>query len=891
MLVVWPSEAAAEDALARDLEPGVARLLDATWSDLRAGANAGDAVDARLALRAACAAEGKAALTRGYLSAVARFVAQARRAGVVADDVRGARGPLPRILGRLPARGEPVRVSAGGEVTFKPRLTWEPADVELILDVARRSPVTVELYWGPDRPAIFEGMERVVRAFEGHPELEALDMRFVDFDEGIAGALWRSTLPPPRGDSPVEIIEAPTPDAELRAVAARVRRLVDAGTAPEDIAIAVRAPRARRVAEELARVGLLLDDRRGAPVLSAPVARLVLDVALLGERRFAREDVLAVVASRYVDFPGVERLRRDARARGATGLALPELAGLPEEATLAEHAGALAALLGRLRVGDRARQLDAPNEDDEDEGDALHAVIARDQAAMDVVDDVLARLARRGERATRSGFVAILADLLAEATLPPRRRRGGAVELCALEDLAGRAFEHVFLPELVETPPAADGIYGDRERRALNQHLGRRAFPDDEERAPFATLLLTHALTCARRSAILSYATTDGERAQVRSRFCDEVQRAAPWLAPVQVPRSPVWPLAQAAAAEDVLARVALELWSDPKGRVPPAPSRGVATADLAVVRKRMGPRLDRVAALAEIERGRWRYFAGEEPAHAWVGAVPGRAAGTAAAPLTARQLEELANCPFTFFAARVLAVEPSAEVDEAAPPQTVGALAHRILEIFYRRQAEQRALPVRGTDEDRRALALACAAAFTAEGPRGHPALWEVLREKLYDDLWRLVTAEVPWGGRPHSFEQSFGPLAIGETWVKGRIDRVDMTPDGPVVIDYKLGGLAAQRGKLRDETKLQLPVYAAAAETLYGGRGDAAYASVRDGKYTPTARTVDPDAAAALPGRLEELAGRVRAGLLEISPVDCRGCHYRTVCRVVTLAERDDG
>ncbi len=885
MLVVWPSEAAAEEALARELACGEARLADATWADLRAPA-ASDAVADRLALRAACAPEGAAATTRGYLAAAAKFVAQARRAGLEPADLRGARGALPRILARLPPPAPARGRIAAGEVVFKPRLIWEPADVELVVDVARRARVVVELHWGPDRPALFEGMERVVRAFEAHPELDTLEMRFVDFEDGPAGALWRGTVPPPRGDAPIDVIEAPTPDAELRAIAARVRRLVDAGTPPEDIAIAVRAPRARRIAEELERVGLGLDDRRGAPVLSAPVARVVLDIALLGERRFAREDVLAVLASRYVDFPGAEHVRRDARARGATSLALAELGALAEEATLGEHADALAATLARLRVGERARRFEV-----DDAG--FEAAIARDQAAMDAVDDVLARLSRRCERGTRSGFVAILADLLAEATLPPRRRRGGAVELVALEDVAGRSFEHVFLPELIETPPAVDGIYGDRERRALNQHLGRRALPDDEERAPFATLLLTHAVAAARRCAVLSYATTDGERAQVRSRFVDEVLRAAPWLAPAQVPRSPVLPLAQAAAAEDVLARVALELWSDPAGRLPPAPARGVAAADLAALTAvtRMGARLGRVAALAEIERARWRYFAGDETPHAWVGAVPGRPAGTAAAPLTARQLEELANCPFTFFAARVLGVEPPAEVDEAAPPLTVGALAHRILEIFYRGQAERRALPVRGDDDDRRALALACAAAFAADGPRGHPALWEVLREKLYDDLWRLVTAEPPWGGRPHAFEQCFGPVAIGDTWVKGRIDRVDMTPDGPVVVDYKLGALAAQRAKLRDDTKLQLPVYAAAAELLYGGRGDAAYASVRDGAYTKPVRAVSPDVAAALPGRLEELAGRVRAGVLEVLPVDCRGCHYRTVCRVVTLAERDDG
>jgi RecB family exonuclease len=138
-------------------------------------------------------------------------------------------------------------------------------------------------------------------------------------------------------------------------------------------------------------------------------------------------------------------------------------------------------------------------------------------------------------------------------------------------------------------------------------------------------------------------------------------------------------------------------------------------------------------------------------------------------------------------------------------------------------------------------------------------------------------------WRGRPEAFELTFGPLAIGDVWVKGRMDRVDLTPDGPVVVDYKLGSLGAQKMKLRDETKLQLPVYAAAAELMYRGRGDAAYASIRDGAYTAKVAPRET-----LPAQLGALAARVRDGILETAPVECRGCHYRTVCRVVTLAEK---
>src|SRR5262245_1007994 len=119
MLVVWPTEAAAEEALARDLPSGGARLVDACWSEVWPSPAPFHPVDARLALRAACAAEGSQ--TRGHLSAVARFVAQAERVAVGPSQLRGAPGPLPRILARLPRRPVPAPALAADEVTIKPR--------------------------------------------------------------------------------------------------------------------------------------------------------------------------------------------------------------------------------------------------------------------------------------------------------------------------------------------------------------------------------------------------------------------------------------------------------------------------------------------------------------------------------------------------------------------------------------------------------------------------------------------------------------------------------------------------------------------------------------------------------------------------------------------------
>src|SRR5262249_58271649 len=108
----------------------------------------------------------------------------------------------------------------------------------------------------------------------------------------------------------------------------------------------------------------------------------------------------------------------------------------------------------------------------------------------------------------------VLADLAAEEPLRARGFRGGAVRLLHLAELASRRFDHVVVPGLVEgAAPAApddDGVYGERERRAMNRALGRWALPsyravshDGEplpiERTPFETLMLVSAVAAALR--------------------------------------------------------------------------------------------------------------------------------------------------------------------------------------------------------------------------------------------------------------------------------------------------------------------------------------------------------------------------------------------------------
>jgi RecB family exonuclease len=913
---VWPTEEAMEDALAEELAPGAACVLgtaDLTWDALvaRVAPPPVEPVTARLALRVACVRAGAPA-TRGLLAGAARYVAEAGRAGVPARELDA--GPRVALLGRIHREVVAILGSSGpaappplGAVEIMPRLDWEPADVDLVLALARTGPVRVRLPWAPGRPEIFGGMEPLLAAFERGGVDTGLELVFEE----------------PAVRAPVSILEAPHPLAELRAVAAHVRRLVDDGAAPETIAVAVRAPGPanRMLAEELDRVGLVLDDRRGPPLASAPPVRLALAILDLAERGFAREEVLALLGSRYVATTvPAHRVARAARALGVRALdtggiarlppaeaqavrALVEpVAALPAIATVGEHAVALRRVLDALAVGRRARAFDH----DLAAGDAaarrIERALARDQAGAHALERLLDRLPSAARAAgliapvERGEFTAILGDLAAEQPLPSCGIRGGAVRLAHLADLAARRLEHVILLDLVDgvAPARAvdDGVYGERERRAVNRTLGRWALPSSgsDQRTPYETLMLVSAAAAARSSVLLAYPRTVDDRPVARSPFIDEMARRAPLT---RVPLSPLPALASAVAPADALARAALEVWGDPAGRLAPGPADPAAAPMLAALRRVWPERVARLEALAAVERGRWRSFAGAEPPGPYAGVVAGGFDATS--PIPARALEQLANCPFTYLAGRLLGVEPPDEAEDAPSPRTAGQLAHRCLERYYRR---------RPPAPDRTALEAACGEAFAeaeAEGVRGHARLWQLARARMVDELWATVQAEPPWGGRPVHVELAFGgrgglpALAVGGLLVSGRIDRVDENGDGFVVVDYKLGARATQSAKIKDAglTQLQLPLYAAAVRAGLGRPADAAFLSLRDAAATRRlgeAHDLEALLGTQLPARVAELAEHIRGGSFPAAPHDCRSCSYRTVCRVVHLTEEDE-
>jgi ATP-dependent helicase/DNAse subunit B len=217
----------------------------------------------------------------------------------------------------------------------------------------------------------------------------------------------------------------------------------------------------------------------------------------------------------------------------------------------------------------------------------------------------------------------------------------------------------------------------------------------------------------------------------------------------------------------------------------------------------------------------------------------------TALAPTA---LERYAVCPFRFLLERVYRLEAVEEPDRILmlDPRDRGDLAHAVLEATFRRLAESGALPL--TPERLAAAREAFDAAFdeaTAlaerRGVTGLPMLWAGERARLREELLSAIEAEAddPWSWQPVLFEIAFGiegaegsapalvyQLPDGTTLhLRGRIDRIDVSPDGrrARVLDYKTGRLRSLKtaDRLAKGRALQLPIYRLAAGPLLADRG----------------------------------------------------------------------
>jgi ATP-dependent helicase/DNAse subunit B len=453
----------------------------------------------------------------------------------------------------------------------------------------------------------------------------------------------------------------------------------------------------------------------------------------------------------------------------------------------------------------------------------------------------------------------------------------GVVAVTSPGALRARRVRALFLAGLREDafprPPTPEPFLGDDERRALNAASGLR-LRLREDRLDAERYLLYAATSRPTDLLALSWPAADDEGEPcVRSLFVDDVLDAfAPEVA-ARVERRPLG----AAGFDDAFAPTA-----NAAARARVAGGPGAPEPPLAPLRD---PRV------LDVLRTR----------DTW----------------SASALEAYAACPVKWFVERLLrpsVLEPDPE------PMLRGELAHRVLEDALRALSDGGPLTPDRIDEARAQLRAALDehaddARISPNAERRRAAL-----RRLEADLLRYVEHAAHAGSAfaPAEFELRFGgdddplpaaELAGGELRLEGRIDRVDIGPDGreAIVYDYKGKGAPPQAKWLAD-ARLQVGLYLLALPHLLDldavgglyqplGRDDDGRPRglLLDG-VDPSLATVERDRLAPeeFDARLQEVLDAalaavrgIRSGRLVPAPAACAyggGCAHPTICRCET-------
>lgn len=759
------------------------------------------------------------------------------------------------------------------------------------------APVTLSLAYEPGRRAFAaraSTFQRLLPLASTHVELPPRREHYAPRSRGALHHLERSLLEegPRRVPSgfAVRLLEGGTPRAELELVASEVSELLRSGVSPEQIAIVHRSPQT---------VGDLLGEvleSHGVPCSlrsSARFSHTAVGGGLLGLARCALcegelGDLLA-----WLRTPGVlshprlaDRLEAQARRRGLTraeqaralweqeNWPLDRIDRLQQAAQRRPTAliDALGAELQRLFLAPRRASGELLAQEERSEAHAL----AGGRRALEELRE-LARLAP--ERApTALELIGALEQLeLPDGSLPPP----GAVALLDPLSLRARRVRALFLCGMQEgvfpAPAHPHPLLSPEQRRELALRAGL-VLPDESSEALQRERFLLYAL-CSRPEEILTLswhtAEEDGSPA-ARSLFVEDVCDLFDERLFEEIKRGPAGSLGGPAA---------------PPGDGQATGEHDDSTAEIVVRRLTEGEgaivvddgsieplRDERV--LAELrEQTQW----------------------------SASSLECFNACPVRWFVERLLHPQP---LDPDSEPLARGGVAHAALKQTLERLCER-------TGSGRIAPAsLEEAKRLLGEALREHSSQrpLSVVPERVPGALRRLqseLERYLEWAAEsdsplePAHLELEFDALELGEgVSVRGRIDRIDVSPHGDAVVyDYKARN-APPAARWVSEGALQVALYMRATERLLQRPVVGGFYQPLAGRDLRPRGVLDADAPVELdcvrtdrrePGELQELleqcesvassaVARARDGAIEPRPSSCSprgGCMYPTICR----------
>ncbi|MEB3188880.1 MAG: PD-(D/E)XK nuclease family protein, partial [Snowella sp.] len=247
-------------------------------------------------------------------------------------------------------------------------------------------------------------------------------------------------------------------------------------------------------------------------------------------------------------------------------------------------------------------------------------------------------------------------------------------------------------------------------------------------------------------------------------------------------------------------------------------------------------------------------------------------------------QLLQLGQCPFKWFANQILKLAELDELEEDLSPNLRGNLYHKVVEIALKHWQEDDTLNLGDSS-------LLFQWFLEAEKALNFPSLpaWPNRRKEEISILKNTFQKAnfLPKTSTVLNLEAKFTGEWLGLK-MTGRVDRLDDTPEGLVLIDYKTSSIAPKGVKNAEgEAKidLQLPLYVAvAAPRLFPDRPvhKALYYSLTKGKdISPKSFPSEAE--------LREVGDRLKTCLQtgnypvepDIKEEACRYCDYDVICR----------
>jgi ATP-dependent helicase/nuclease subunit B len=592
-------------------------------------------------------------------------------------------------------------------------------------------------------------------------------------------------------------------------------------------------------------------------------------------------------------------------------------------ASLREFAGRLRGLRRRLTGARTWRQ-----------ATRLFLEAARDLCGVPPDEPVLAALAELADvelvddSGPRGAFAQVARRALSLLETPSAARVGrDGVAVLSPQQVRGLSFRLVVFCDLAEggfpPRPTPDPVLLDGERRAVAAACGAR-LPDSAELPAEHDALFALARGAATERLELLYPRLDSStgRPRLPSRALLGVAR--------ELSGGPV--RFEQLDADGELGGVVRRVGA---GLGEPVDLRDF---DLATLKGATAPRIRRPAwlaayAVAVLGAGRTERGAlvAASARHAALGPYDGILSGTNAAraatalfatPLSPSALQSYLSCPFAFYLRYVLGLQVPDDPDEtlSIEPVDLGSLAHEILQGAYAAAVEAADVCAERVLAELEQVANVAFARAEARGLTGFPLSWRVLSNELLADLRHVVATDPCWtaGPPPARFEWSFGgltgagapaagalppaaaaspdrpatptdrPPASPELLVagrlvrfRGRIDRIDASPDGRRVrlVDYKTGRGAAEVERVRDGHDVQLPVYVLALLAAGERVPDSLVAEYRMVRRSSGFRSVPLDAATddvrdTLTATLAVAVSGIEAGVFPRWPQ--RACDY---------------